>query len=69
MAENVSMIGYTRVSRADGRQAHDLQCDVLIAAGVDPKRIRWGWITRSRTRPSFASRAGNGRVRSDTRHS
>jgi len=35
MAENVSMIGYTRVSKADGRQVHDLQCDALIAAGVE----------------------------------
>jgi hypothetical protein len=29
MAENVSMIGYTRVSKADGRQVHDLQRDAL----------------------------------------
>lgn len=35
MAENVSMIGCTRVSKADGRQVHDLQCDALIAVGVD----------------------------------
>ena len=39
MAENGSMSGYTRVSKADGRQVHDLQFDALIAAGVDPKRI------------------------------
>lgn len=39
MAENVSTIGYTRVSKADGRQVHDLQCDALIAAGVEPERI------------------------------
>lgn len=39
MAENVSMIGYTRVSKADGSQVHHLQHDALIAAGVDPKRI------------------------------
>ena len=36
MAENVFMNGYTRVSKADGRQVHDLQRDALIAAGVDP---------------------------------
>lgn len=30
MAEIVSMIGYTRVSKADGRQVHDLACDPLI---------------------------------------
>ena len=29
-------IGYMRVSKADGSQATDLQCDALIAAGVDP---------------------------------
>lgn len=39
MAENVSMVGYTRVSKADGSQVHHLQHDALIAAGVDPKRI------------------------------
>jgi DNA invertase Pin-like site-specific DNA recombinase len=39
MAENVSMMGYTRVSKADGSQVHHLQHDALIAAGVDPKRI------------------------------
>jgi hypothetical protein len=39
MAENVSMIGYTRVSKADGSQVHHLQHDALVAAGVDPKRI------------------------------
>ena len=39
MPENVSMIGYTRVSKADGSQVHHLQHDELIAAGVDPKRI------------------------------
>jgi hypothetical protein len=36
MAKNVSMIGYTRVSKADGRQVHDLLCDAPIAAGIDP---------------------------------
>lgn len=39
MPENASMIGYTRVSKADGSQVHHLQHDALIAAGVDPKRI------------------------------
>ena len=29
MAENVSMIGYTRVSKADGSQVHHLQHDAL----------------------------------------
>jgi hypothetical protein len=35
MAANVLMIGYTRISKADGRQVHDLQCDALIATGVE----------------------------------
>lgn len=30
------LIGYMRVSKADGSQATDLQRDALIAAGVDP---------------------------------
>nr|WP_319396594.1 recombinase family protein [uncultured Desulfobacter sp.] len=33
------MIGYIRVSKADGSQVFDLQKDVLIEAGVNPKRI------------------------------
>lgn len=33
------MIGYARVSTADGRQSLDLQQDALIAAGVDPAHI------------------------------
>ena len=54
MAENVSMIGYTRVSKADGRQVHDLQRDALIAAGVDPKRIYQDSISGARdSRPGL----------------
>jgi len=30
------LIGYTRVSKADGSQATHLQRDALTAAGVDP---------------------------------
>ena len=48
MAENCSLIGYTRVSRADGRQVHDIQCDALIAAGVDPARIYQDSISGAR---------------------
>jgi DNA invertase Pin-like site-specific DNA recombinase len=48
MAENVSMIGYTRVSKADGSQVHHLQHDALIAAGVDPKRIYQDSISGAR---------------------
>ena len=33
------LIGYMRVSKADGGQALDLQRDVLLAAGVDPSRL------------------------------
>ncbi len=33
------LIGYMRVSKADGSQATDLQRDVLIAAGVDPVHL------------------------------
>ena len=33
------LIGYARVSKADGSQSLDLQCDALIAAGVDARQI------------------------------
>lgn len=33
------LIGYMRVSKADGSQATDLQQDALIAAGVDPAHL------------------------------
>ncbi|WP_026600268.1 recombinase family protein [Methylomonas sp. 11b] len=33
------LIGYMRVSKADGSQACDLQRDALLAAGVDPAHI------------------------------
>lgn len=33
------LIGYMRVSKADGSQSTDLQHDALIAAGVDPAHI------------------------------
>ena len=54
MAENVSMIGYTRVSKVDGSQVHHLQHDALIAAGVDPKRIYQDSISGARdSRPGL----------------
>ena len=34
-----AMIGYARVSKADGSQLHDLQRDALITAGVLPDHI------------------------------
>ena len=33
------LLGYMRVSKADGRQKTDLQLDALIEAGVDPEHI------------------------------
>ena len=33
------LIGYVRVSKADGSQSLDLQRDALIAAGVDPQNL------------------------------
>jgi DNA invertase Pin-like site-specific DNA recombinase len=33
------LIGYARVSKADGSQTSDLQRDALIAAGVEADRI------------------------------
>jgi DNA invertase Pin-like site-specific DNA recombinase len=33
------LIGYMRVSKADGSQATDLQHDALLAAGVDPVQL------------------------------
>src|SRR5262245_25047263 len=38
MRENV-LIGYMRVSKADGSQVCDLQRDALMAAGVKPPRL------------------------------
>lgn len=34
-----TLIGYTRVSKADGSQVHDLQRDALARAGVEPAHI------------------------------
>jgi DNA invertase Pin-like site-specific DNA recombinase len=33
------LVGYMRVSKADGGQATDLQRDALLAAGVDPRHL------------------------------
>lgn len=33
------LIGYMRVSKADGSQATHLQCDALVAAGIEPAQI------------------------------
>ncbi|QYA17587.1 MULTISPECIES: recombinase family protein [Rhizobium/Agrobacterium group] len=34
-----ALLGYARVSKADGTQVHDLQRDALIASGVDSNNI------------------------------
>ena len=34
------LIGYTRVSKADGSQTTDLQRDALVAGGVAPERVK-----------------------------
>jgi DNA invertase Pin-like site-specific DNA recombinase len=33
------LVGYVRVSKADGSQVTDLQRDALLAAGVDPSHV------------------------------
>ena len=33
------LIGYMRVSKADGSQSTELQRDALIAAGISPKHL------------------------------
>jgi DNA invertase Pin-like site-specific DNA recombinase len=50
------LIGYMRVSKADGSQATDLQRDALIAAGVDPgASLRRPGIRQARGPPGLAS--------------
>ena len=39
MGVAVALIGYVRVSKADGSQTTDLQRDGLVAAGVDPEQV------------------------------
>ena len=34
-----ALIGYMRMSKADGSQTVDLQRDALVAAGVDPAHL------------------------------
>ncbi|MCB1660837.1 MAG: recombinase family protein, partial [Pseudomonadales bacterium] len=50
------LIGYMRVSKADGSQATDLQRDALIAAGVDPAHLYEDQASGKREdRPGLAS--------------
>jgi len=44
------MIGYARVSKADGTQALDLQKDALIHAGVDSQHIYEDFVSGKQTR-------------------
>src|SRR5580704_14140756 len=39
MEERGMLVGYVRVSKADGSQTTDLQREALLAAGVDPQHI------------------------------
>lgn len=51
------LIGYMRVSKADGSQATDLQRDALIAVGVDPAHLYEDQASGKREdRPGLASR-------------
>ena len=50
------LVGYMRVSKADGSQTLDLQRDALAAAGVDPDRLYEDRASgRSDERPGLAS--------------
>src|SRR3546814_11502775 len=50
------LIGYARVSKADGSQSLDLQHDALRAAGVEPGNIYDDRASGSRTdRPGLAA--------------
>ena len=50
------LIGYMRVSKADGSQATDLQRDALVAAGVDPSQLYEDMASgRKDDRPGLAS--------------
>ena len=50
------LIGYARVSKADGSQVLDLQIDALIKAGIDKKRIYHDYASsRKDSRPGLDS--------------
>ena len=50
------LIGYMRVSKADGSQATDLQRDALVAAGTDPAQLYEDMASgRKDDRPGLAS--------------
>ena len=50
------LIGYMRVSKADGSQATDLQRDALVTSGVDPTQLYEDQASGKREdRPGLAS--------------
>ena len=52
----MALIGYMRVSKADGSQNTDLQRDALIKAGVDPDHIYEGRASgKKEDRPQLAA--------------
>ena len=53
------LLGYMRVSKADGSQTLDLQRDALLAAGVEPGRLYEDLASgRLDARPGLAQRRG-----------
>ena len=50
------LVGYVRVSKADGSQTTDLQRDAMLAAGVDPERIYEDYASGAKDdRPQLAA--------------
>lgn len=50
------LVGYMRVSKADGTQTLDLQCDALLAAGVAVEQLYEDRVSgRVDDRPGLAS--------------
>lgn len=52
----MALIGYMRVSKADGSQSTDLQRDALLAAGVDPSHMYEDWASgKKEDRPELTA--------------
>lgn len=50
------LVGYMRVSKTDGSQTVDPQCDALLAAGVEPDQLFEDHASGSRDdRPGLAA--------------
>ena len=56
------LIGYMRVSKADGSQSTDLQRDALIAAGVDPAHLYKDMAVGANSRSSTLGRMATWRA-------